>query len=103
MTEQFIDSDYQRVALLSAIGTAYTYKANQDPAYFEKANKKFSESIKLDPAYPDSWGRWAYSLYKQGRFKEAWSKVKKAQSLNAHPFSSEFLSALKERLPGNTK
>ena len=101
--EQLIDNDYQKVALLSDMGTAYTYKGGQNPDYFSKANSKFSESIKLDSSYPNSWGRWAISLYRQGKYKEAWAKVKKAQSLNARPFSSEFLSALKEKLPGNIK
>ena len=103
MAEQLIDDDYQKVALLTAMGTAYSYKGSQNPDYFSKANSKFSKSIKLDPSYPNSWGRWAYSLYKQGKYKEAWAKVKKAQSLNARPFSPEFLSALKGKLPGNIK
>jgi tetratricopeptide (TPR) repeat protein len=103
MAEQLIDNDYQKVALLSDLGTAYSYKGGQNPDYFSKANSKFSESIKLDPSYPNSWGRWAVSLYRQGKYKDAWAKVKKAQSLNARPFSPDFLAALKKKLPGNTK
>jgi len=97
--ETLINDPYQKVALLSDMGSAYTYKGNQNPSYFTKANKKFSESTELDPDYPNSWRRWAYSLYEQEKFKEAWEKTEKAQNLNARPFPASFLSALKSKLP----
>jgi tetratricopeptide (TPR) repeat protein len=97
--EELNDDPYQKVALLSDMGTVYTLKGKQIPAYFEKANVKFAESIKLDAAYPDAWRRWAFSLYEQGRYKEAWAKVAKAESLNAKPFPPQFLSELESKLP----
>lgn len=97
--EDLIDDPYQKVALLADMGSAYTYKGKQDSSYFSKANKKFSESIGIDSSYPNSWRRWAYSLYEQGDYIGAWEKVRKAESLNARPFPADFLSALEAKSP----
>ncbi len=49
--ETLIDDPYQKPALLSDMGSAYTYKGKHVRHYFSKANQKFSESTGLDPAY----------------------------------------------------
>jgi len=96
--EKLINDNFQKVALLSDMGTAYTYKGQSDKTYFSKANSKFKESISIDPKYPDSWRRWAYSLYEQGKYTEALEKVEKAKSLNSQPFSPKFISDLNAKL-----
>lgn len=97
--EELADDQFQKVALLADMGSAYTVKGSIDSNYFTKANSKFSESIKLDPDYPDSWRRWAFSLYEQGDYLAAWEKVTKAESLKARPFPPKFIAALNEKLP----
>ena len=97
--EELIDDQFQKVALLADMGTAYTVKGAMDSSYFTKANSKFSKSIKLDPEYPNSWRRWAFSLYEQGNYLEAWEKVTKAEGLKARPFPPAFIAALNEKLP----
>ncbi len=97
--ESLIDDPYQKVALLADMGSAYTYKAADDPSYFAKANQKFEESAALDPTYPNVWRRWAFSLLEQGDYQRAWEKVERARSLNARPFPSAFISALREKAP----
>ena len=77
--ESLIEDPYQKVALLADMGSAYSHKGIGSPEYFEKANQKFEESVALDPTYPNSWRRWAFSLYDQGNFKGAWEKVEKAE------------------------
>jgi tetratricopeptide (TPR) repeat protein len=99
IANQFINDPYQQVALLTDFGSAYSNKGDSDPSYFEKANKKFSESIKLDPTYSESYRRWAISLYHQGDYKGAWQQVKKARKLNAKPFPASFISDLESKLP----
>ncbi len=92
--ESLIDDDYQKAALLADLGTVYTEKAAGMPSYFEKANRKFEESTCLDSSYPNSWRRWAFSLYEQKNYEEAREKVKRAQELGAKPFPESFLTAL---------
>ncbi len=101
--ESLVDDHYQKVALLADMGSAYTYKAKDEPHYFEKANTKFEESIQLEAAYPNSWRRWAFSLYEQKSYSDAWQKVIKAQELGARPFPPEFLTALEAALPNPSK
>ena len=97
--ESLIDDTYQKPALLSDMGSAYTYKGEYEPSYFIEANKKFAESIDLDPSYKEVWRRWAFSLYKQGDYQGAWEKVEKAESIGARPFSETFISNLESKLP----
>ena len=97
--ESLIDDPYQQVALLADLGSAYSYKGIESPGYFAKANEKFSQSVALDPDYPGSWRRWAFSLYEQGDYGGAWEKVRKAESLSARPFPPRFISELEARLP----
>jgi tetratricopeptide (TPR) repeat protein len=105
--KQLIDDRSQRAALLSDAGAAYSAKAEtisktraQERAfYFDVANRHFRESTMLDPGYPNSWRRWAMSLYREGNYREAWEKVKRARSLKAPPFPPGFLRELEQKLP----
>lgn len=99
--EALIDDDYQKAALLADLGTAYTRKGLDTPGYFDKANQKFEESTTLDPGYPESWRRWAFSLYEQKNYSAAWQKVEKAYSLGARPFPPSFLAALEAAAPNH--
>ncbi len=97
MAEIQCNDPYQKTALLSDFGVAYNWKAKLAPEYFAKANRKFAESVALEPSYPNSWRRWAFSLYDEGDYAGAWKKVKKAQGLNARPLPESFLTALREK------
>jgi len=100
-----VDS-HQKPALLSDTGTAYSYKAYRLPSdrdkekarYFEVANQHFSESIKLDPSYSTGWEYWAFSLYREAKYAEAWEKVKKARSLGGQ-FTDVFITNLSQEMP----
>lgn len=104
--KQLIDDEYQKVALLSDTGSAYSVKADNTPKkdtkerarYFDLATQNFQQSIKQDPNYPNVWFFWARSLYFQENCEEAWEKVKKGQSLVAN-IPSRFLEALHENFP----
>ncbi len=106
-SKELIDDQYQKAALLTDLGTAYSVKAemitdmqNKDiERFFDLANQMFLESTTLDGTYGNSWRRWAFSLYEQGKFFEAWAKVKQAQKTNARPFPPAFLRALNQALP----
>ena len=97
--EELVNDDYQKAALLSDLGNAYTNKALDDQSYFRLSDQKLKESTELDPTYANSWGNWAYSLYHQGKYKEAWEKVHKVRDLNGPPFSTQFISELNEQMP----
>lgn len=99
-----INDPFQEVALLADTGTAYTVIAEtaigeEKENYFSLANENFVASTKLDPNYANSWRRWAFSLYEQGKYSEAWAKVKRARELNARPFPDSFISALSQKQP----
>ena len=104
---QLVDDEYQKVALLADAATAYSVKANltitgnpkEGARYFLLANQHYEESTKLDPKYPNAWRSWARSLYFEGRFAEAWQKVKTARSLGASEFPPQFIKALEEKMP----
>ena len=106
-SKQLCDDQYQKVALLADLGSAYSTKAEHTPTdqkvekerVFALANQSFTESTSLDPTYGNSWRRWAMSLYEQGNFAGAWEKVKRARLQNARPFPPAFLQALEKQLP----
>jgi tetratricopeptide (TPR) repeat protein len=101
------DDQFQKVGLLSDLGSAYSAKAENTPSdqtqdkarLFSLANQNFSESTTLDPTYGNSWRRWAMSLFEQDNFAGAWGKVKQARMQNARPFPPAFLRALEQKLP----
>jgi len=103
---ELINDKYQEAALVCDFGIAYHNKANgikDDPQEqgrnYDLANQKFKESIEIDPSYPNSWEAWAFSLYHQGKYSEAWVKTKKAKSLDPNIVSEHFLNMLQEKMP----
>ena len=100
------DDNFQKVALLADAGTIYSYKADSIPKdnlnerarYFTLANQNFIESTTLDPKYSDSWLRWSHSLFREGKYSEAWEKLKKARSLGAKE-NDVYLKKLEEKMP----
>jgi tetratricopeptide (TPR) repeat protein len=104
---ELIDDEYQKPALLSDTGVAYSYKAQSVPIdnkierekLYSLANKYFYDASELDKTYTEVWRRWAYSLDREEKYLEAWEKVKKARSLGATPFPEEFLMKLNEKMP----
>lgn len=103
---QLIDDPYQKVALLSDIAMVYSQKAFYTPIenaterarYFALANQSFEESTHMDATYPNSWRGWARSLYFEGRYAEAWGKVKKVRELNAS-IPTSLIKNLEEKMP----
>ncbi|HET7832546.1 MAG TPA: hypothetical protein VFK88_06235 [Gallionella sp.] len=103
---QLIDDPYQKVALLSDMAMVYSRKAFYTPKentkergrWFQLANRNFEESTRMDSSYPNSWRGWARSLFMEGRYSEAWDKVKKARALGAS-FPPSFMKSLEEKMP----
>ena len=101
-----IQDQFQKPALLTDFGTAYSLKANSlRPSesgprayFFLLANKKFEEAIQLDSTYTNSLSSWAMSLYREGEYAQSWKKVKEAQRKNA-ALPPSFLRALENRMP----
>ena len=104
--KQLINDEYQKVALFSDTGSAYSIKANNIPKenvkerkrYFDLATQNFQQSIKQDPSYPNVWFFWARSLYLEEKYEDAWEKVTKGQALGAN-IPPAFLEALSEKWP----
>lgn len=100
------DDNFQKVALLADAGTIYSYKADSIPKdnlserahYFTLANLNFIESTILDPKYSDSWLRWSQSMFREGKYAEAWEKLKKARSFGAKE-NEVYLKKLEEKMP----
>ncbi len=103
---QLIDDPYQKVALLSDTAMVYSQKAFYTPKdnaaererWFQVANRNFEQSTRMDASYPNSWRGWARSLFMEGRYSEAWDKVKKARALGAS-FPPSFIKSLEEKMP----
>jgi len=67
--------------------------------HFVVANNRFTESVELDPKYAPSWREWAFSLYEQERYSEAWLRVRRARELIAEPFPPDFINKLSAKMP----
>jgi tetratricopeptide (TPR) repeat protein len=91
--KKLCDDSYQKVALLSDAGVAYSFAGN-----FQLANESFQASTALDPKYANAWLRWSQSLYREGKYAEAWSKVKHARSLGGK-VPEAFLRDLTQKMP----
>jgi tetratricopeptide (TPR) repeat protein len=91
--KKLCDDQYQRVALLSDTGVAYSFARN-----FEFANEQFRQSTALDPKYPNAWLRWSQSLFREGNYEESWAKHKQARALGA-AIPDSFTRALTEKMP----
>ena len=104
---ELIDDPQQRSALLSDLGAVHSAYGARLPAdkqldraqHFITANNRFAESLEMDPNYSRSWREWAFSLYEQERYSEAWVKAKRAMELNSEPFPANFLDSLKKKVP----
>lgn len=104
---QLMDDPTHRVALLCDLGTVHSEFAVRLPKereleraqHFVLANSRFTESLENDPKFAQSWREWALSLYDQGRYSEAWVKVKQARETGAEPFPPEFLKKLATKFP----
>jgi tetratricopeptide (TPR) repeat protein len=104
---ELVDDPRQRVALLSDLGavhSSYGARLSADKQldraqHFVIANNRFAESLEMDPNYARSWREWAFSLYEQERYSEAWVKAKRAMELNSEPFPAGFLDSIKKKVP----
>ena len=104
--KELVNDPYQKPAVVTDTGIAYSHKAQSIPLsnqserskYFGIANQHFEEATQLDKTYTESWRRWAYSLYEEGKYFESWEKVKKARSVGARPFPQKFLTALSAKM-----
>ncbi len=107
VASQLIDEPAQKVALLSDLGSVYAELAARLPEdkqldraqHFVSANRRFTESLEIDPKYAPSWREWAISLFRQERYSEAWIKAKRAMELKAEPFPEGFLNELRKKVP----
>lgn len=100
-----INDEYQKPALYTDLGLAYSFKARSFTdnlqsrnSYFELANKYFEESAELDSTYPIVWEGWANSLYHEKKFAESWEKVKKADKMG-NPVHPKFRESLSKEMP----
>jgi tetratricopeptide (TPR) repeat protein len=87
------NDNFQKVALLSDAGIAYSYAG-----LFDNANRQFQESVSLDPKYQTVWYRWSQSLYREGNYAEAWKKLKQARVLRA-TISEQYVRDLRQKMP----
>ena len=107
MARELVDDPKQKVALLSDLGAEHSSYGARLPAdrqlepaqQFLVAKKGFAESLEIDPNYARSWREWAFSLYEQERYSEAWVKAKRAMELNGEPFPPGFLDTIKKKVP----
>jgi tetratricopeptide (TPR) repeat protein len=94
----------QKPALLTDLGLSYSFKARSTgdqklrENYFRAANQYFEESSMLGTKYPILWEAWANSLYREKRYADAWSKVKKARELG-QAVQPQFLERLRQAMP----
>ena len=103
VASRLVDEPAQKVALLSDLGSVYSELAARLPEdkqldraqHFISANRRFTESLEIDPNYAPSWREWAISLVRQERYSEAWIKAKRAIELKAEPFPAGFLDDLR--------
>ena len=87
------NDNYQKVALLSDAGVAYSFSGN-----FQIANERFQESTALDQKYTNAWLRWSQSLHREGNYAEAWSKLKQVRLLGGR-VPEAYLRALSAKMP----
>jgi tetratricopeptide (TPR) repeat protein len=87
------DDNYQKVALLSDGAVAYS-----ESGTFRHANELFQESTALDPKYETAWYQWSQSLFREGNYSGAWSKLKQARALGAK-VSEAYVRDLSQKMP----
>lgn len=96
------DDPYQKVGVISDTATAYSYRAASIPEErtrnFKLANQRFVESTTLDPKYGNAWLRWSHSLYREGKYADAWEKLKVARSLGVNA-TEVYLKNISQKMP----
>lgn len=105
--KQLMDDPYQKVALVADAGSVYAVWANKTAAdqiqskkqRFELAYGSFAESTALDASYAPAWFMWARTLYWEGKYAEAWDKVKKARSQDEKVVPPGFIKDLGAKMP----
>ena len=104
--KRLVDDPYQKVAVISDAGNIYALMAEKhkdNPSkraeYLALANRHYEESAALDPKYPNTWAWWAWTAYSEGKYPEAWAKVKHARELGWSKFSDSFLRDLSAKMP----
>ena len=95
--------DFQRPALLTDIGSAYSRKASSSAlkdrdALFRKADALFEQAVKLDPNYGNAYKLWAISLYRQEKYSGAWIKVAEARKRPNPSIPPAFLKSLESKM-----
>jgi len=103
---ELVNDKFQRVAVMSDSGVAYGFCATLIPhenpkernKYFERANRQFAETTRLNPGYAVAWYRWAQVLLEQKQAKETWEKVRRAQSAG-YTVPEDFLVRLRQLMP----
>jgi tetratricopeptide (TPR) repeat protein len=104
-SQQLINDDYQKAALLSDVGNVYAILGFEQKniadrsRYFTLANQYYEQSVSLDPKYPNPWAWWAWNSYNEGKYADAWKKVKRARELGWSKFSESFLRDLSAKMP----
>ena len=104
--KQVIDEPYQKPALLTDTGTAYSYLAESLPSdrteekakYFKVANEHFQDATALDPSYATGWKYWAFALFRETRYADAWDKVKQTRARGGE-FTKAFITDLEQKMP----
>jgi tetratricopeptide (TPR) repeat protein len=104
---ELMRNPHQRPALLSDLGTAYSFWAASFPQtakeersrLFARANQSFQNAAGADPSYANTWRRWAVSLYREGDYAQAWVKVREARAKNAPAFTPQFIRSLESQMP----
>lgn len=94
------DPDFKPLVLVDA-GIAYSMKAARvqgDKKLFAKANDLFQQSVALNPDFGIGWLRWSQSLFREGKYADAWAKVKKAQEAGGQ-VPKGYLRSLSEKMP----
>ncbi len=103
-----VDEDKQKVHLLGDLGLTYATDASinrsagnlaRGSESFRSANNSFLEAVKLEPGYARTYRAWAWSLFEEGRYAEAWNKVKIGQKLKEGLIGVGFLYKLSRKMP----
>lgn len=97
--------NFQRPALLTDAGSAYSNKANRlvlkdRDDLFRKADSLFEQAVKIDSSYGNAYKRWTISLYHQEKYGEAWIKIAEAKMRPDANIPPAFLRALESKMPG---
>jgi tetratricopeptide (TPR) repeat protein len=99
-----VNDKYQEPALLTDFGNAYVVKARSvgpetRALYFSKADALYDRALALDPDYANAWKRYAMSMYHQGKYAEAWTKLAEARKRPGAAIPEGFVRDLRNAMP----